>query len=210
MIIDFNWPLVRGRFSCPLVDTPASIDAVINNGEEQDLFIHWLTYCVVCGLCWFGPSSDITGVATGGLPPSSTVPTLPRPWWVLRFAEIRKVLWVGWGCMGWADSGVGECGQHTPKRICVIWIMFNVLYCWENALVSCRLCLYIWLGFWGIHPRPSPGLCPYNLMGDKVSRPSLPTLPPNSVYATEPHWCYALAFVFCIKPFTYLLTYLLT
>ena len=26
------------------------------------------------------------------------------------------------------------------------------MHCWENAFVGCTLCLYIWLGFWGLHP----------------------------------------------------------
>jgi len=38
--------------------------------------------------------------------------------------------------------------------------MFNVLYCLENAFVSCRLYLYIWLGFCGLHPPPHRGSAP--------------------------------------------------
>jgi len=36
----------------------------------------------------------------------------------------------------------------------------------------------------GVVPGLPPGLCPYTPLGDEIPRPSVPTLPPDSGYAT--------------------------
>ena len=56
------------------------------------------------------PTPIITGVATGG-----HVPTLPRPGWVVRFAQIRGVFWSSGG------EG-GGCRLHMNPKVHRIFI----------------------------------------------------------------------------------------
>jgi len=79
-----------------------------------------------------------------------TCPTLPRPWWVLGFAEIQRVLRVVSGCCGVIVGWV-----NGVSRLCNEPVLFNqyAMFCtvWKMRL-SAADCVYIWLGFWELRP----------------------------------------------------------
>jgi len=112
----------------------------------------------------FSGAKDLgTGIATGG-----HVPTLPRPRWVVRFAQIGRVLLDEWG---------GGSRLHEPES--TPYILEHI----TKMRLSTADCIYI-SGFWWRSPHTSTGAL---LLGPAGGLPSpklpVPTLPPNPGYA---------------------------
>jgi len=94
------------------------------------------------------------------------VPTQPQPrrtWDLQRFEEFLGEEW------GWRTSAM-NLQVHR-----ILYYLINLLSCLENAFVSCKLWIYIWLQT----PIVALPLDPC------VSRPPVLTLPPNPSYATD-------------------------
>ena len=84
---------------------------------------------------------------------------MPRPRWVLGFAKKFEDFWSG---VGWYVSLVWWVNVGSADSATNLCYLYNVqcLILLENAFVSYRLSLYVWLGFCGFASRP-PGICPY-------------------------------------------------
>jgi len=80
------------------------------------------------------------------------VPTLPRPGWVVRFAQIQRDFWRSMG------GGSRLCMSLKVHRI--------------SSLNTSRKCVcplqivYAYLASGGFAPRPPPGICPWIPLGD--------------------------------------------
>ena len=104
-----------------------------------------------------------SGVATCGY-----VPTLPRPGWVVRLAQIQRVFW---------RSRVGVADSAWAWR----YTLYEHITKMRLSTADC-ICLS---GFWGRSPQTVTGALPLNpARGLPSPRPLVPTLPPNPGYAT--------------------------
>jgi len=102
-----------------------------------------------------------SSVATGGS-------TLPRPCWVMGFAEILSFFFGGGG---------GEMDDGLRKQTCV-----------EKHLTAAN-CSYI-SGFWGLRPRLPPGSAPGLRWGSWGGGLPFPTLPmPTWLQSLVRRWC---------------------
>jgi len=99
---------------------------------------------------------EISGLANVG-----HVPTLPRPGWVVLFAQIRRVFW---------SSRGGGNRLHEPE---------GTSYIFYKHITKMRLstadCIY---GFWGLCPQTPTGALPLDTAGD--FRPQAPCAYPTS------------------------------